>query len=111
MKWLASLLFFGIMLGACKDDDLVSLQGTWEPEPEHESAGPLIFHKNGMVYGHIIFDSVAYRQTEKNIGFFRNEQWRDYSYKVLNQNQIEFYNFITGSVTANVKNVKYTRVK
>ena len=106
-----------IGFGCSKDEAEPSkdeIIGTWiekNPELFDGISDTIIFSEESLVKKHSYFDGWSYTTSTDTISFQKDEMTKKFLYSTANDNEMIIYNFIDRSITSQVKDIQFTKIK
>ena len=108
---------FMIGFGCSKEDSEPSknkIAGTWietNPELFDGISDTIVFKDDLSVKKHFYFDGWQYVASTNTISFQKGDVIKRFTYSTPNENEMVIYNFIDRSITAEVKNIQFTKIQ
>jgi hypothetical protein len=114
---LLTMSVFMIGLGCSEDEPEPSkdkIIGTWiekNPELFDGISDTIVFTEDASIKKHFYFDGWSYNTSSDTISFQKDETIRKFLYSTAKENEMVIYNFIDRSITSQVKDIQFTKIK
>lgn len=108
---------FMIGFGCSKEDSEPSknkIVGTWietNPELFDGISDTIVFKDDLSIKKHFYFDGWQYAASTNTISFQKGDVIKRFTYSTPNASEMVIYNFIDRSITAEVKNIQFTKIQ
>ena len=90
------------------------MTGTWiekNPELFDGLADTIVFTEDLLVRKHFYFNGWKYSTSTDTISFQKGVIIKNFKYYTENENEMIIYNFLDRSLTSQVKNIQFTKIK
>lgn len=114
---LLTMSVFMIGLGCSKDEPEPSkdkIIGTWietNPDLFDGISDTIVFTEDASIKKHFYFDGWSYTTSSDTISFQKDEKVKKFLYSTAKENEMVIYNFIDRSITSQVKDIQFTKIK
>ncbi len=117
MNLLLIIVVFMIGLGCSEEEPEPSkdkIIGTWiekNPELFDGISDTIVFLEDASVKKHFYFDGWSYTTSTDTISFQKDEIIKKFLFSTADENEMVIYNFIDRSITSQVKDIQFTKIK
>lgn len=120
MKKILLLAFASMLLASCEKDEKefskneTNIIGTWVetyPELFDGVSDTIAFAKDSLINKHFYFNGWNYLVTLDTISFTKDGKRINFLYSVIDEDNIVIYDFLDRSITTQVKDIQFTKVK
>ena len=117
MNLLLIIVVFMIGLGCSEEEPEPSkdkIIGTWiekNPVLFDGISDTIIFLEDASVKKHFYFDGWSYTTSTDTISFQKDEIIKKFLFSTADENKMVIYNFIDRSITSQVKDIQFTKIK
>lgn len=114
---LITISLFMMGFGCSKEDPKPSknkIIGTWiekYPELFDNISDTIVFMDNLSIKKHFYFDGWQYKTSADTIFFQKGDIIKKFTYSISDENEMVIYNFLDRSISAEVKDIHFTKIK
>ena len=108
---------FLIGIGCSKEESKssqVNLVGTWiekNPEMFDGISDTIVFTKDYTISKHFYFNNWKYIISNDSVSFKKDNSFKNFKFSSISENEVVFYNFLDRSITEQVKDIHFIKIK